>query len=122
MKINEEIFQALRKAVFEAGSQAAFADKSNVSKQNIHRYLKKKVNCIDDDKWEKLEPLLKPHMPRKEINLEDLNPDERILLEKYRELNNLHSNTGSCHSVSRMFSARKGKPSSSIRDLTRSSP
>ncbi len=89
MKITEEIFQALRKAVFEAGSQVAFADKSNVSKQNIHRYLKRKVNCIDDDKWEKLEPLLKSHIPRKEINLEDLNPDERILLEKYRELSNL---------------------------------
>ncbi|OGV39569.1 MAG: hypothetical protein A2X48_13110 [Lentisphaerae bacterium GWF2_49_21] len=89
MKINEEIFQALRKAVFEAGSQSSFADISKVSKQNIHRYLKRKVNCIDDDKWENLEPLLKPHMPRKEINLEDLKPDERILLEKYRELNNL---------------------------------
>ncbi|MFZ2656649.1 MAG: hypothetical protein WAX69_17075 [Victivallales bacterium] len=89
MKITEEIFQALRKAVFEAGSQASFADRAMVSKQNIHRYLKRKVNCIDDDKWEKLEPLLKPHMPRKEINLEDLNPDERILLEKYRELSNL---------------------------------
>lgn len=62
-KIDDNMLQALKAAVEEAGSQSAFARLAGIGKQHISKYLKGDIRNIEHDTWMKLEPLIRNFYP-----------------------------------------------------------
>jgi len=63
MKITPDILAALKAAVDRAGSQSALAHEAGLHPTMIGKYLLGKATWITDDVWQRLQPLLAPHLP-----------------------------------------------------------
>lgn len=100
MKVTDDIVKAMQKCVDHIGSKNAFARKANVSITTISKYLTHKTKTINDDTWVRMQPLLRPFLPKesankhrmeefkKTLNLEDMSSNEKILLDAFAELTN----------------------------------
>ena len=62
MKITKKLLDALKDAIEHAESQSAFAKQLEVDPGCITRYLNGQTKSIDDDVWERLKPILYPHV------------------------------------------------------------
>ncbi len=63
VKISEEIRNAIRKAVDDAGSQLAFQRLSGISQRNVSRYIAKQNLNLSDRMWRDIFPYLKKYLP-----------------------------------------------------------
>lgn len=59
----KEIFEAIKKAVDECGSESELARRCKLDAKVINRYMNKKVKRITEEKWFKLEPHIKAFLP-----------------------------------------------------------
>jgi len=98
MKITDDILKALQNCIDSIGSKNAFARRANIHINTVTKYLTKKTNSINDDTWERLQPLLRPFMHkhpshkekyenlRKSCKLDVLSSDQKILFDAFSEL------------------------------------
>ena len=87
MRINEEIKNALRKAIDKAGTQEMLAKQAGLKQEIFSKYLHGKVKSMSLEKWLKLSPYLKEFLNSDYPAItEYLTVDEQILILSYREL------------------------------------
>lgn len=63
MIFNDEMREAVLKAVNELGSQRVLAAETGISPQNINKYVNGKVKTIRQDAWKKLYPKIVKWLP-----------------------------------------------------------
>lgn len=108
MKITDDILKALQKSINSFGSMSEFSRRTNVRIETLSRFLSRKTLSIRQETWDKLYPLLQPHLntpreitnemkaeppqympsdrPRMSHDLASLNSDEKILLDAFAAL------------------------------------
>ncbi len=96
MKLTDDIVKALNGCIEEGyESVADFARLTNVSANTITKYLRKETECITDESWRKIYPLLRPYLPKKRRKSGgdgdhhkpmELDTDQKILLDAFGEL------------------------------------
>jgi len=95
MKLTDDVVKALNGCIEEGyESVAEFARLTNVSANTITKYLRKETECITDETWRKIHPLIRPYLPKKRRKGGDdshhrpleLDTDQKILLDAFGEL------------------------------------
>lgn len=62
MNVTDDVVKALQKAINSFGSMAEFSRTTNVQIETLSRFLTHKSRSIRKETWDKLYPLLKPHL------------------------------------------------------------
>jgi hypothetical protein len=89
MKLTDDIIKALQGCVEGFGSISLFADRANVNKETLGKYLSRATTSVSDEIWEKIYPYLKHYLPKGEENSHrppPLTSDQKILLDAFTEL------------------------------------
>ncbi len=91
MKLTDEIVRALHGCIEDGfDSVNDFARFANVSANTVTKYLRKETMNIQQDTWEKLQPLIQAYLPRSasgKVKHElELTADQKILLDAFDEL------------------------------------
>lgn len=94
MKLTDDIINAIDRTTKMLGSKNEFARKANISVTTLSKYLARTRKSIADDTWERIYPLIKPYLPKKDEDGElpdyykdkTLSSDQRILLDAFAEL------------------------------------
>lgn len=98
MKITDDVLKALHNCIDSIGSKNAFARRANIHISTLTKYLTKKTNSINDETWERIQPLLRPFLPKpqsskekyeavkKKCNLDNLSSNQKILMDAFAEL------------------------------------
>lgn len=106
MKLTDDIFSALQRAINSLGSLDAAAKKSDVKIETLSQFLNRSTDIIRKETWDKLYPLLRQYMPpdgqsaagdpaelptppspaRVHRDLASLTSDEKILLDAFNDL------------------------------------
>lgn len=89
MTVNSEILNAMREAFKEAGNQNLFSKKCGIRQDFISKCMNGKVKSICLEKWIKLYPFLKYHLP---LDYDSYIKDkkEAHLLAAFRNLSEAH--------------------------------
>ena len=107
MRLTDEIFRALQRAVNTLGSLDAVAKEINVKTETLSQFVNRSTDIIRKETWDKLYPIVKPYMPpnaaagnddesdelpeppshaRVHRDLASLSSDEKILLDAFNDL------------------------------------
>ncbi len=101
MKITDDILKALQNCIDSIGSKHAFARRANIHINTVSKYLSRRTRSINDDTWERLQPLLRPFLlhrhssldakeryekVKKAYNVEFLSSNQKILLDAFSVL------------------------------------
>lgn len=90
MKLTDDIVRAIHACVEDSfESVADFANFANISSNSISKYMRKEITTINKTTWDKLYPLIRNYMPKKDgggkLNY-DLDADQKILLDAFNAL------------------------------------
>lgn len=94
MKLTDDIIYAIDQTIKRLGTKSEFARKANISGATLSNYLSRTRKSIADDTWDRIYPLIKPYLPKKNeeskipeyYKNETLTSDQRILLDTFAEL------------------------------------
>ncbi len=101
MKITDDVLKALQNCIDSIGSKHAFARRANIHINTVSKYLSRKTRSINDDTWDRLQPLLRPFMlhrnnnsdakeryekVKKAYNMDFLSSNQKILLDAFSVL------------------------------------
>eukprot|EP00831_Metopus_contortus_P008349 TRINITY_DN13205_c0_g1_i2.p1 TRINITY_DN13205_c0_g1~~TRINITY_DN13205_c0_g1_i2.p1 ORF type:complete len:156 (-),score=30.78 TRINITY_DN13205_c0_g1_i2:154-621(-) len=102
MKITDDILKALQNCIESFGSKHDFARRANIHINTVSKYLTRKTRSINDDTWERLQPLLRPFLlhrhgsggeakeryekVKKAYNVDFLSSNQKILMDAFSVL------------------------------------